>query len=67
MGTDENPNETKTDTNNYQGLFVIGIAFVGAGTALMVAVGPAMLGLTAMGFIFMTIGLANRNKWQRSS
>ena len=67
MESDEKPSDTKNDTTNYQALFVVGITFMGAGTALMVAVGPSMLGLTAVGLIFMIIGLANREKWPKTN
>jgi hypothetical protein len=67
MDSDERPSGTETNTTNYQALFVIGITFMGAGVALMVSTGPAMLGLTAIGIVFMVIGLANRDKWQRST
>ena len=67
MESDEQQTEAETNTANYQALFVIGITFMGAGVALMVSTGPAMLGLTAVGIVFMIVGLANRDKWQRST
>jgi hypothetical protein len=57
------PEEQKT---NYRALFVIGITFLGAGTALAASVNSGFYGLTAMGLIFMIIGLANRDKWETS-
>ena len=39
-------------------LFTMGIAFVGAGVALVAAVGVGMLGILALGVIFMFVGLS---------
>ena len=64
---DGKPNETKEKGANYQALFVIGITFMGAGIALVASIGPAMLGYAALGTIFMAIGLANRDKWEKSN
>jgi hypothetical protein len=60
------PSEPEERKANYFALFVIGITFVGAGTALAIT-NPGFYGITAMGIIFMVIGLANRDKWERSS
>ena len=57
------PSEPEEPKTNYRALFVIGITFLGAGTALGASVNMALFGLTAMGIIFMAIGLANRDKW----
>ena len=62
----ETPSESEEQKTNYRGLFVIGITFLGAGTALAASVNPGFYGLTAMGLIFMVIGLANRDKWENS-
>ena len=62
----ETPSEPEERKANYYALFVIGITFLGAGTALAIA-NPGFYGLTAMGIIFMVIDLANRDKWERSS
>ena len=41
-------------------LFAVGIVFIGAGVALMVAVGPGMVGLLALGVVFMAAGARRR-------
>ena len=48
---------------NYQAFFVMGIIFVGSGTALTAAISPGFIGITALGIIYMLIGLKNRDKW----
>jgi hypothetical protein len=51
---------------NYQAFFAIGISFVGMGTALTATISPGFIGITALGIIYMIIGLANRDKWTKS-
>jgi O-antigen ligase len=48
---------------NYKAFFIMGISYLGAGTALTVALNPGFLGITALGVIYMIIGLKNRDKW----
>jgi O-antigen ligase len=48
---------------NYKAFFAMGISFVGTGTALTAAINPGFLGITALGIIYMLIGLKNRDKW----
>lgn len=54
----------KNKKTNYRDLFVLGITFLGAGTALAAAISVGFYGLTTMGLIFMLIGLANRDQWE---
>ena len=35
----------------------LGVVFFGTGVALWLTVGPAMIGMTAMGLIFMAVGI----------
>ena len=37
-------------------MFTLGVVFLGAGIALFVTIGPAMLGLPVLGGIFMAVG-----------
>ncbi|MGY5859859.1 MAG: hypothetical protein RTU63_10860 [Candidatus Thorarchaeota archaeon] len=46
---------------NYQGLFAIGITFIGVGAALM-STNPGMVALLVMGIIFMAISFNKRKK-----
>lgn len=40
----------------------LGVVFFGAGVAMWLTLGPAMIGMTAMGLIFMGVGIrANRD------
>lgn len=48
---------------NYYQFFIIGIVWVGAGTAIYTSSGNP--GLLAMGVVFTALGLLNRDKWDR--
>ena len=41
-------------------LFTLGVVFTGAGVSLFVSVGPAMLGMFALGIVFMVLGARRR-------
>ncbi|MDJ0792023.1 MAG: hypothetical protein QNJ71_09005 [Acidimicrobiia bacterium] len=41
-------------------LFTLGVVFTGAGVALFVSIGPAMLGMFALGIVFMVVGAKKR-------
>ncbi len=45
----------------------LGIVFTGAGTALTASVGPAMLGMVALGLIYMAMGVSTKRKEGESS
>ena len=51
---------------NYQIFFAIGICFVGAGVTLTATINPGFIGITALGLIYMIIGLKNKDKWSKS-
>jgi len=50
---------------NYKALFIIGISFLPMGIIFFSIIGPAFMGFTAMGLIFLIIGAANRDKWNK--
>ena len=50
---------------NYRALFVIGFCFLPIGIILMTIQGSAFMGFTAIGLIFIIIGAANRDKWEK--
>ena len=57
--------EGKMGEPNYQVFFILGICFLSMGFVLMITIdNPAFIGITGMGLIYMTIGLANRDKWK---
>ena len=43
-------------------LFTLGVVFTGAGVALSVSVGPAMVGMLAVGIVFMVLGARKRRR-----
>lgn len=57
--------EGKMGEPNYQAFFTMGISFLAMGIVLSAAVGPAFLGFFVIGIIYMVIGLANRDKWEK--
>lgn len=55
--------EPRTD---YRALFIMGIIFMGAGVSLAVSIdNPGMFGLSAMGFIYMIVGITHRDQWEK--
>ena len=51
---------------DYRALYSIGFVFIPAGIALMIATkNPGLLGITALGIVYMSIGLANKDKWKK--
>ena len=52
---------------DYRAFFILGITFFPVGISLAAALdNPGFIGMSAMGFIFLVIALANRDKWQKS-
>lgn len=50
---------------DYRAFYIMGISFLPLGIVLMVTTeNPGMLGLTALGVVYMAIGLSNRDKWK---
>lgn len=57
--------EGKYEEPDYRTFFILGICFLPIGIPLMIATkNPGLLGLSAMGAIYLIIGLANRDKWK---
>jgi len=55
----------KAQEPNYRALFIIGISFLPMGIIFITIIGPAFIGFTAMGLIFLIIGAANKDKWDK--
>ena len=59
--------EGKIVEPNYQVFFILGILWIPIGIVFMIEIdNPAFIGITGMGLIYMTIGLANRDKWEKN-
>jgi hypothetical protein len=62
----------KTGETDYKAFFIMGMAFLPTGVAMMLmyllAEIPFEIGLplVALGLIYLVIGLANRDKWKKS-
>lgn len=41
-------------------MFTLGVVFAGAGVALSVSLGPAMIGMFAIGIVFMVLGIRKK-------
>ena len=56
----------KARETDYRALFTIGIVFAGAGVPLAISTrNPGMLGITALGVIYMIMGLQHRDEWKK--
>lgn len=49
---------------DYRALFIMGIVFLGAGSAMISTLGVGSLGMSALGLVYMALGIANRDKWK---
>jgi hypothetical protein len=49
---------------DYRAFFILGIVFTPMGIVLSVIVTWALMGITALGVMYLIIGLANRDKWK---
>ena len=64
--------ERKTGETDYRAFFIMGVAFLPTGLAMMIvyffAEIPFEIGLPlfALGLIYLIIGLANRDKWHKN-
>ena len=50
---------------DYQAFFVMGISFIGMGTVFAAAINPGFLGITALVFVYMILGMLNRDNWKK--
>lgn len=58
--------EGRPEEPDYRAIFFVGLVFMPAGIAMMIATGnPGLLGITAFGIFYMSLGLANRDKWKK--
>lgn len=59
---DENAEDT-----NYQAFFVMGICFLPIGAIMMLLFhNTGFIGITVLGVIYIAIGLANHDKWEKN-
>ena len=56
--------EGSMEEPDYRVFFIQGIVFTPMGIVLSIIVTWALLGITALGVIYLIIGLANRDKWK---
>ncbi|UCF13415.1 MAG: hypothetical protein JSW06_03940 [Thermoplasmatales archaeon] len=58
--------EGKMGEPNYQVFFNVGIIWLPVGVVFMIAVNPAIgIAFMALGIMYLAIGLANRDKWDK--
>ena len=50
---------------NYQVFFILGICLFPVGLVFLINGNIAFIGLVGMGLIYLIIGLANRDKWEK--
>ena len=55
--------EKSTDLRAF---FILGVSFIAVGISLMSEFGLASLGFLGCGVVFMTIGMTNKEKWEKS-
>jgi hypothetical protein len=48
---------------DYRAFFIMGICFLPMGIIFTTTINIGFMGFTALGLIYMSIGLANRDKW----
>jgi hypothetical protein len=53
----------RTNELDYQGLFVVGICAIGAGSVFATISILTFVGMMGIGLCLMTIALANKDKW----
>lgn len=50
---------------DYRTLFILGIIFMGTGSAMISTLGTSSMGMFALGLIYMAVGIANKDKWKK--
>ena len=52
---------------DYKVFFILGVCFLPLGIPMFIATkNPGLMSLSALGVIYMSIGLANRDKWKEN-
>jgi 4-amino-4-deoxy-L-arabinose transferase-like glycosyltransferase len=49
---------------DYRAFFIMGICFLPMGIVFTTTLNPGFIGFIVLGIAYMTIGLANRDKWK---
>ena len=58
--------EGRPEEPDYRAIFHVGLVFIPVGIALMAATeNPGLLGITAFGIFYMSLGLSNKDKWKK--
>ena len=58
--------EGKLGEPNYQVFFNVGMIWIPVGVVFMIAVNPAIgIAFMALGIMYLAIGLANKDKWEK--
>ena len=58
--------EGKYEEPDYRTFFILGICFLPMGIPLFITTqNPGLLGLSAIGIIYLVIGLKNKDKWKK--
>ena len=59
-------NKKRPKETDYRAFYIMGISFLPLGIVLFLTTdNPGMLGLTALGAVYMSIGLSNKDKWEK--
>jgi hypothetical protein len=59
--------KNRNDQNpDYRGFFIMGICFLPMGIIFTATVNIGFIGIAGMGLIYMSLGLANRDKWKKN-
>jgi uncharacterized membrane protein len=57
--------QTKKPETDYKAFYSVGLVFIVVGLTLSIAINIGLLGMAAIGFIFMIKGLKNKDKWKK--
>jgi hypothetical protein len=57
--------DPKKEEVNYQMFFIMGISFLPLGIIFSVTINPGFMAFIAMGLIYMILGLAHRDEWEK--
>ena len=52
---------------NYYAFFVLGISFLPLGGVFSIIINPGFMGITGLGFVYLIIGYANKDKWKKKA